>query len=540
MKRLVSLCIAVSLVAACSNAATVSQSPTTSASAEASGSASEPPATVRPVAPSPSPSPSHTSAPAATPPPLPSGNGWPFTAQTSQLGIPEFGPDGTIYVDVTAVVDDPNRGTVTFARLVALDPSGRMRAGWPVELGLGWLTGFAVGGDGSVAAVVCSAVGAPSSMSRDCRVHRLDPDGREYAGFPVLEPNVSWCDEPLIASDNTIYVTCAAGDESTIRVSAVGAGGKLKPGWPVVLETTLALMDTQLASDGTLYVASTTGRWALRIHALAADGHARFAATLPEGARYQYRDRLYLVAPDGTLRVWWYEGDVDDICVHADRTVFSALGSDGRTLPGWPKTVAGVATAPVLDANGTVYVASAKGGMSEGPASVVAFEGDGDTKVGWPVALAGLRASCPEMSIRLAVSPAGTLNVLENVADGGIVLGVDPAGSTVPGWTYRAEELDWGCPADCAPEGPPNPPVFSADGTAYLTTGEGYSEAPSQILALDRQGRLRPGWPYPLSVPSTDGSITNLTMSPTGLLYVSRVSSGVVLFPLGPSGEPAP
>ena len=436
------------------------------------------------------------------------------------------------------MVEDANRGTFSYVRLAALDASGRMRAGWPVEIDLGSLSGLALSGDGSVVALVCSAFEDLISMSRDCRLHRLGQDGREYAGFPFLEPDVSGCEDPLIASDGTIYVTCASADESMVRVSAVGASGALKPGWPVVLETTMALMDTQLARDGTLYVVTTTGRWALQIHALAADGSRRLAAVLPEGSSYQYRERLYLVASDGTLRVWWYEAEREGICVGAERTVFSAVGSDGRTLPGWPKAVAGVATVPVLDESGTLYVASARGGMSEGPVSVTVYDQDGNTRAGWPVAPDALRSGCPEWEVRLAQIPAGTLYVLENVGGKGVVVALDPAGSTVPGWTYRTAALDWGCSWDCGGENPPNAPVFSADGTAYLTTGEGFASSP-QVLALDSQGRLRPGWPHVLPVPSPGASITNLALSPGGLLFVSQVAdSSVTLFPLGPDGEP--
>ena len=127
------------------------------------------------------------------------------------------------------------------------------------------------------------------------------------------------------------------------------------------------------------------------------------------------------------------------------------------------------------------------------------------------------------------------------MAGGGVVVALGPVDSTVPGWTYRAAALDTGCPGDCAPGGPPTPPTFSADGTAYVTTGDDCCEL--STIALDGQGRLRPGWPYPLPVTEGTEAVVNLTMSPSGVLFVSHLvitSGSGTLFPLSPDGEPAP
>jgi hypothetical protein len=79
------------------------------------------------------------------------------------------------------------------------------------------------------------------------------------------------------------------------------------------------------------------------------------------------------------------------------------------------------------------------------------------------------------------------------------------------------------------------PPAFGPDGTVYLVV---YHPDPTgpwlEVVALDRQGQLKPGWPYRLPIDPTAVMVGPLTVSPDGRLFVR---GGNMLLALDPDGR---
>src|SRR5512135_3782004 len=175
MRRNGSILLAVLFVAGCSSASTNSTptaSPSPSPSITASASAS-PPASPSAALSTPSfePSPSPT-APAAVPSVGPAAaDAVPLKASADATVDLVPGPDGVVYMALAAGSD---------TLVVSLDRTGAVRVGWPVRL----------------------------------------------AG-------VSGCEIPNVASDGSIRVVCTGRD--TGWGFALGADGRLLPGWPVDL-----------------------------------------------------------------------------------------------------------------------------------------------------------------------------------------------------------------------------------------------------------------------------------------------------------------
>ena len=159
--------------------------------------------------------------------------------------------------------------------------------------------------------------------------------------------------------------------------------------------------------------------------------------------------------------------------------------------------------------DGTVYYVSARG-------NVYAHARTGEVKPGWPVPVPGVYPGCGVDGPHL--SPSGTIFVL-----GDEVVAMAPGGSA---WRYRPRGALAG--TSCDTDGSNSPgPAFSADGTTYVSvfTFTDTSEA-IDIVALDREGHVEPGWPYRLSINGREADVVALDVSPDGRLYVTTARCG--------------
>jgi hypothetical protein len=185
--------------------------------------------------------------------------GWPITI-TGGASRPAFGADGTMYVTVLGMGTSPST-------LLALDPSGAAKPGWPIQLPAGF-----------------------GPMMDD-------------AGDPL----------PPVPGDNGVVYAPAVDRQDMGFVEAFDASGALLPGWPYKLPQAFATFATDAdgfgdLNPGPMFVRAPSGSGLLylvlddRIVALDADGQP--ASGWPYVLSGQYADSqwvLCLPAPDGGL-----------------------------------------------------------------------------------------------------------------------------------------------------------------------------------------------------------------------------------------------
>jgi hypothetical protein len=456
--------------------------------AEPTASPSERPASATPDSTrTPTATDSPTPAPIDTPTPEPVrtskpilAKGWPVQWEDGDAETPIAGPDGTIYLDEW--LNWPWNGPLA----AALDDSGHARPKWLLLPDDRAVTPSIFGPDGSVYVVVPDC---PTDECTNMRVYAFTPDGslrytHPFAGLGQLLPGPG----------GTLHVPIYAGSLTDTEGDYLG----------------LNLALTVLEADGTTRVSTN----------LALEGCPGFsnAALRPDGGLFVLCDRIYVfdprgkrvsgtttdtwqqvvTGPDGTIVAWGYDVPVEsdeppqgDIPLDPTSVMHLAvIGSDGRPAAGWPLTVKGAVSTPLIGPDGTIYLNRDAGGTQ--PPQILALGPDGKPRSGWPVAL-----------------PAGYEDA------------------------YRGLELHWWYGPNDRREGVvkvPLTPTPGADGVVFIHAHSGATDA---ILAFDAAGSARPGWPVNLP-----GKITRLIRGGVGYLdtAVFTVGQQGLLFVPSPSG----
>jgi hypothetical protein len=229
----------------------------------------------------------------------------------------------------------------------------------------------------------------------------------------------------------------------------------------------------------------------------------------------------YLLSPRGDVIVWSLLNDVGELCSSPRRTLFTNLSPDGRTSSGWPRGSTGFASFPSLGPDGTIYYVSATH-------KLYAHDRSGEVMAGWPVAVPGAADACAPASP--LVAPDGTIYTV-----GDEVTAVSPDGRPLPGWPYRPADGMSGPCFDTECYGGFAPPVVAPNGTVYLVV---YPSDPTgvraEVLALDRRGQLKPGWPYRLPFDANKVGVGIAGLSGDGRLFVR---GGDQLLALDPDGR---
>ncbi|TMF33333.1 MAG: hypothetical protein E6I26_14385 [Chloroflexi bacterium] len=414
--------------------------------------------------------------------------------------------------------------------ITALDSAGHVRNGWPIEAAAGSEFGPLVAGpDASL------YVEERRRVTDGNVLHRLDASGRDSTGWPfdippsLACPTGNTCYPALlsVASDGTAYVRTQGGPR--VQALAVDGAGAVKPGWPIELPE-LEWSGDQLGPDGTVFL---VGRPAgtptfdptrgvvdegAELWAFGSDGRPR-----PGWPMSVPNIRGFLISPQGDIVISGLIDDVGELCNNPRRTVFTVVAPDGRTRPGWPRGSTGLASLPVVGADGTVYYMSAT-------KKVYAHDQAGVVRPGWPVEVPGGGDGCgPE---RPHLAPDGTL-----FAVGDVVLAMSADGTFPAGWPYRPSGETIGPCFDSECLGGHGTPAFGPDGSVYLIVfGPDAGGVRAEVVALDRLGRLKPGWPYRLPFDAKTTPIGTPTVTPDGRVFIRAGSSPALYLALDPDG----
>ena len=399
----------------------------------------------------------------------PTAVGWPISTSNvtgEQIGV--FAPDGSFYV-------------AGDKQIFGYDASGHLLNGWPVSSPIGGAAlAIAIAPDGSL--VVAS--------KRE--VADIGPTGQVRQGWPIQ----------LTDNFSGVFV----GKQGFVVVAEALVGGQsrvlgFKPGSanPIAWSRQVpgAVWDVAFAGDSTVILKLNTGQGGqtagFTVQALNADGQP--LAGWPTAGW-----NGMAVSPSGNVALWSYDTkSVASGSVEVIRTHLTVLDRAGHAITGWPKVLVGAASAPVFGPDGSLYVTSGAPGGS-GTGSIVAFDGSGRPKSGWPAPMPTGFSGVPVSVLTgqpLAPQPPvlgnGVLYVAGESSGRYLVAAFDLSGTKLPGWPYVLPAgntfADLG---NGTPGGPPESPRVAASGSVFFLaiTPQGGS-----VIALDSHGSVRSGWP---------------------------------------------
>ena len=190
--------------------------------------------------------------------------GWPLTFDSS-VSQPAFGPDGRMYL---AQVQSGRTSTLVIARDGQVLPVGSDPV--DVEQAAQW---NGAGPDGGPAPPIVSTDGTVFLIQNGdsgLKVLALDPAGKVMAGWPYQAAvHLEWQGRcggqdagcgvmrttPVVGPGNVLHLLLAAADATKGgSIVAIGPDGAVRPGWPVVLpEAGSAFRSVVVGPDGTAY-----------------------------------------------------------------------------------------------------------------------------------------------------------------------------------------------------------------------------------------------------------------------------------------------
>ena len=331
-----------------------------------------------------------------------------------------------------------------------------------------------------------------------CRATLIDASGVDQPGWPVELPGP--CDPFVTSATGVLFTACRdiAGGTVDTLVHALGVDGAELAGWPVRLACRLADLSWNNLEFGCgdRVPAMAVGTDVAYL-AMAADGRPELHAIARTGARVDgFPRRLpgdgttvceggFVVAPDGSVRAWGYEGSIGDgglgYSPFARRTVFEAIATDGSTMPGWPIGATGTSSGPIVSADGTLFHVTEAGNLW-------AHDPAGNSGPEWPYALPYPARPYP--------TPDGRVLFIFSEETGDRLLAIRTSGGVAPGWPVdlagRRESVCFAEDVDCYGF---VPPAIGPDGTLYLSLASQGAGEGGGIIAIDPSGAIVEGWP---------------------------------------------
>jgi hypothetical protein len=399
-----------------------------------------------------------------------------------------FGQDGS----VVTVELDPIDQLVRVVRHLA---DGSIASGWP------WtpaptdasMADIALGPDNSVYVIgrADPVNGGPWHEA----LHRLDASGHEMPGFPVVMQAVDYCGLH-VAGDGRAVVSCE-GEDTAGSVTAITPDGTAASGWPV--KTPVLTQVLGVRHDGAVLL-GTQGPAALKVSLLGPDGRP-----VPGWHRRAFSDTSQIAFDDaGRIRVvsWTY---ANGECAPILSTTYTVLAADGRSAPGWPITVKGWGSVPVVRADGSMVATTSGHGLD-------AWSLSGRRLRGWPTSGVDIASGCNGGS-----NPAAT-------GDGGVVVvghrsvtRFTASGAVVSGWPVR---LPGTVAIECrtctpGPAAPLNAGVTA--GKVFVAVYLGADQQTARIVGLNLHGRPLAG--FPKGIGKSGDEVAWLRTGPDGRVW---------------------
>lgn len=409
----------------------------------------------------------------------------PFTT-SDWLGNLTIGPDATVYAVMSG------RAATDKSVVLAFDGSGAVKPGWPYRPDDLVVSQLAVGPGGLIYVVTSGT--SPDSSSH---LAVLAPGGSLQAPIVTLTGSPS---NLTFAPDGTVYYEAKA--DGVAAVHALDARGQPKSGWPVQLP---AIGQLLLGQDGSVYVqsesVSSTVKFPNLVEALGPDGQPKSGWPLQRapGTSASFFGSMTL-GPDQSLYV--------TVLDPPKGVAVAVFGPDGQPKLSWHRSVVsgfGIG-APILAADGTVYVDVLGALGSDQPDRIVALDPTGTPKKTWtpdvlPPQTSVCAAAVNPLSGVVYASLSKRKSATESTPDRYVALG--PDGKPLAAWPSNL-------PSSCVP------PDFGADGTAFIVSGK-------DVYAFAPDGSAVKGWPYQLP---NQYATADIVLAPTGGVYLEGVGPG--------------
>ncbi len=358
----------------------------------------------------------------------------------------------------------------------------------------------------------------------------LDSTGKPRTGWPIALDGWS-CENPsgdppwtpVVAVDGSVRLVCSADSTDQqihSRAFAFNGSGRSLPGWPVDLPGEVWGSQARVIDDRLFVVAHAfdspdpatgqfAGSWWLLI--VGPDG------TVSVGRRNETNDAQNTgslqLGPDGTAYRISYVGSATEITAFDERGVH----------PGWPVRIEGYSVGPTFGPDGHIYATEV---LSDPQTTrLLVFDRDGRPASGasnvlaigamsvWSGAGAGLPAT--------VVASDGTAFVLSDTDGRAMILGLDPSGRVLAGWPFRAAvrlQRQGSCPAEVTGCGVwLSIPATDQGDLLYVSLAAPGSTIGGSLVAIGRDGSVRPGWPVTLDRPGA--GFWSEVVAPDGTVY---------------------
>lgn len=354
------------------------------------------------------------------------------------------------------------------------------------------------------------------------------PPGQARAGDVVYRAPTGVRPELVgVASDGTIYVgrwTSASGQFDTDKKASILAlrpDGTLKPGWP---SSGIAISGNPLGwvvnDAGTVFIATVepdevTGQhtYPVTVTALGSDGKVLPGWPFKTPKAWQPLPLDLQPGPEDSV---CFEQARHDILVQTSPawpTEVYCLGGNGRLLPGWPYSSPSLTFGTAVTSNGTVYLVDAM--TPDQPFyRILALARDGKPLSGWTATAQTGYLGGAWIWLSSPIKPLANGNVaVLDVPDrmGSAVRILDTSGATVRQIPEAMQAGD-GAYYETA--------VTDSDSRLYVTARSQTGQL-SYVDAFDAEGKALPGWPK--QVPSRP----TLALAGGGKVWVLSDSSAL-------------
>ncbi len=367
----------------------------------------------------------------------------------------------------------------------------------------------------------------------------LDRNGQPLPGWPITIKDSTSCGRPLPVDDGSVRISCDGtdlpqfdNDPSDMRVFAFDKGGRLMAGWPVqlrpgtgfVVGDELTILALQWLTDTVTIGRVSHEAW---VTTVAADGAIRRGTTVPivEACCGEQWD----VGPDGVGYGVLPVGERFEPG-SAETSQLIAIDLAGKQA-GWPVSFDGIASGPAFGPGGRIVVTV--GSHVRRTSRVLAFDRDGAavaaSSAELPIATGehfevGDISECALASPRPPlVASDGKIFVFSEIDTA--VYGLDPSLEVRRGWPFQpaAPLENTSDPRDEIGCHSLARPGVGPDSSLYLPLESRDASIGGSIVAVDPDGRVRPGWPVELKRPGaefwsvvvgSDGTVYALAIEP--------------------------